>query len=42
VPILNAGAVEAQSAQVDLVSGATITSQGYTLSLQSAIDRAGA
>ena len=42
VPILNAEAVEAQSAQVDLVSGATITSQGYTLSLQSAIDRAGA
>ncbi len=30
VPILNAEAVEAQSAQVDLVSGATLTSQGYT------------
>ena len=42
VPILNAEAVEAQSAQVDLVSGATLTSQGYTQSLQSAIDRAGA
>ena len=42
VPILNAEAVEAQSAQVDLVSGATLTSQGYTESLQSAIDRASA
>ena len=39
VPILNAEAVEAQSAQVDLVSGATVTSQGYIQSLQSAIDR---
>ena len=42
VPILNAEAVKAQSAQVDLVSGATLTSQGYTQSLQSAIDRASA
>ena len=42
VPTLNAEAVEAQSAQVDLVSGATLTSQGYTQSLQSAIDRASA
>ena len=42
VPILNAEAVAAQSAQVDLVSGATLTSQGYTQSLQSAIDQAGA
>jgi uncharacterized protein with FMN-binding domain len=42
VPILNAEAVKAQSAQVDLVSGATLTSHGYAQSLQSAIDRAGA
>ena len=42
VPILNAEAVEAQSAQVELVSGATLTWQGYTQSLQPAIDRAGA
>ena len=42
MPILNAEAVEAQSAQVDLVSGATLTSQGYTQSLQYAIDRASA
>ncbi len=42
VPILNAQVVERQSAQVDLVSGATLTSQGYVRSLQSAIDRASA
>ncbi|HEY8307523.1 MAG TPA: FMN-binding protein [Lapillicoccus sp.] len=42
LPILNAEAVEAQSAQVELVSGATLTWQGYTQSLQPAIDRAGA
>jgi uncharacterized protein with FMN-binding domain len=42
VPILNAEAVAEQSADVDLVSGATLTSQGYLQSLQSAIDRASA
>jgi uncharacterized protein with FMN-binding domain len=42
VPILNAEAVALQSAEVDLVSGATLTSQGYRQSLQSAIDQAGA
>jgi uncharacterized protein with FMN-binding domain len=42
VPILNAEAVAEQSAEVDLVSGATLTSQGYTQSLQSAIDKASA
>jgi uncharacterized protein with FMN-binding domain len=31
----------AQSAQIDSVSGATYTSEGYVTSLQSAIDRAG-
>ena len=40
VPILNSEAVEAQSADIDMVSGATFTSQGYIGSLQSAIDQA--
>lgn len=40
VPILNAEVVEAQSAAIDAVSGATVTSQGYLESLQSAIDAA--
>jgi uncharacterized protein with FMN-binding domain len=31
--------ISAQSANVDLVSGATYTSQGYLRSLQSALDR---
>lgn len=42
VPILNTNVVRVQSAQVDLVSGATLTSQGYRQSLQSAIDKANA
>ena len=42
VPILNAEAVREQGSDVDLVSGATLTSQGYVQSLQSAIDKAGA
>ena len=40
VPILNAEAVRTQSADVDLVSGATLTSHAYAESLQSAIDKA--
>ncbi|WP_270889914.1 FMN-binding protein [Pedococcus sp. 5OH_020] len=40
VPILNSEAVAAQSANIDMVSGATFTSDGYIQSLQSAIDRA--
>lgn len=40
VPLYNEEAVAAQSAQIDVVSGATVTWQGYTQSLQSAIDRA--
>ena len=40
VPVLNAEAVDAQSAQIDMVSGATYTSQAYLQSLQSAIDKA--
>ncbi|MCC6495874.1 MAG: FMN-binding protein [Propionibacteriaceae bacterium] len=40
VPILNAEVVAAQSAAIDAVSGATVTSEGYLESLQSAIDAA--
>ncbi|MGW5718643.1 FMN-binding protein [Amycolatopsis sp. NPDC003865] len=40
VPELNQEALQAQSAQIDTVSGATYTSEGYQRSLQSAIDRA--
>ncbi len=40
VPILNQETVQAQSAQIDTVSGATYTSDGYIKSLQSAIDAA--
>jgi len=40
VPILNSEVVDAQSAQIDSVSGATVTSDGYRTSLQSAIDQA--
>lgn len=40
VPILNSEAVDAQSAQIDMVSGATYTSEGYIQSLQSALDQA--
>lgn len=40
VPILNSETVDAQSSDIDMVSGATFTSQGYIQSLQSAIDQA--
>jgi uncharacterized protein with FMN-binding domain len=40
VPIYNSEAVQAQSANIDVVSGATVTWEGYTQSLQSAIDKA--
>ena len=40
VPVLNSEAVDAQSADIDSVSGATFTSVGYAQSLQSAIDEA--
>jgi len=39
-PILRREAVAAQSAQIDAVSGATYTSDGYRQSLQSALDAA--
>lgn len=41
VPVLDAEAVQAQNAAIDGVSGATVTSDGYVSSLQSALDRAG-
>ncbi|GAB2758411.1 hypothetical protein GCM10027039_17640 [Terrabacter koreensis] len=40
VPVYNEETVQAQSAAIDVVSGATVTWEGYTQSLQSAIDRA--
>ncbi len=40
VPVYNAAVVQAQSAQIDVMSGATVTWEGYTQSLQSAIDQA--
>ena len=39
-PILVDNTVKAQSAQVQMVSGATYTSDGYLTSLQSALDQA--
>ncbi|MFF3402469.1 FMN-binding protein [Streptomyces sp. NPDC002659] len=41
VPKLNQAAITAQSAQIDAVSGASYTSEGYIKSLQSALDKAG-
>lgn len=41
LPILVDETMAAQSAQIDMVSGATYTSTGYQQSLQSALDRAG-
>jgi uncharacterized protein with FMN-binding domain len=40
LPILNQEVVQQQSASIDTVSGATVTSDGYRQSLQSAIDQA--
>ena len=41
IPILIDETVSAQSADIDMVSGATVTSEGYLESLQSALDQAG-
>jgi uncharacterized protein with FMN-binding domain len=41
VPTLVQETLEAQSADIDVVSGATVTSDGYLQSLQSALDQAG-
>lgn len=40
LPVLAQEATQAQSAQIDVVSGATVTSDGYIQSLQSALDQA--
>lgn len=40
IPVLEQETVAAQSAGIDLVSGATYTSDGYQQSLQSALDQA--
>jgi uncharacterized protein with FMN-binding domain len=41
IPQLNQEATAAKSTSIDMVSGATFTSQGYIQSLQSALDQAG-
>jgi uncharacterized protein with FMN-binding domain len=41
VPQLVQETLQAQNAQIDMVSGATYTSDGYVTSLQSALDQAG-
>jgi uncharacterized protein with FMN-binding domain len=40
-PVLSSEALQAQSASIDIVSGATYTSEAYAQSLQAALDRAG-
>jgi uncharacterized protein with FMN-binding domain len=41
IPALNQEALSAGSAHIDTISGATVTSDGYISSLQSALDKAG-
>ncbi len=41
LPILTQETVTSQGANIDMVSGATVTSTGYLQSLQSALDQAG-
>ena len=41
IPQLDREATAAKSTNIDIVSGATYTSQGYIQSLQSALDQAG-
>ena len=41
IPILNDEATAAGSAQISMVSGASVTSRGYVQSLQDALDQAG-
>ena len=41
VPLLTRETLAAQSAHIDMVSGATYTSEGYAASLQNALDQAG-
>lgn len=41
LPVLVQETLDAQSADIDMVSGATVTSDGYLQSLQAALDEAG-
>ena len=41
LPILVSETMDAKSAGIDMVSGATVTSEGYVQSLQAALDEAG-
>ncbi len=41
IPVLVQETLDAQSADIDMVSGATVTSEGYLQSLQAALDEAG-
>jgi uncharacterized protein with FMN-binding domain len=41
LPVLVQETLDAQSADIDMVSGATVTSDGYVQSLQAALDEAG-
>jgi hypothetical protein len=41
LPVLVSETMDAQSADIDMVSGATVTSEGYLESLQAALDEAG-
>ena len=41
LPILVSETMDAESADIDMVSGATVTSEGYVQSLQAALDEAG-
>jgi uncharacterized protein with FMN-binding domain len=41
LPVLIQETLDQQSAQIDMVSGATVTSMGYVESLQAALDEAG-
>ena len=42
LPVLVQETLDAQSADIDMVSGATVTSDGYLQSLQSALDQVSA
>jgi uncharacterized protein with FMN-binding domain len=41
IPVLVQATLDAQSANIDMVSGATVTSEGYLESLHAALDKAG-
>ena len=41
LPVLVSETMDAKSADIDMVSGATVTSEGYVQSLQGALDEAG-